>query len=103
MHEWLHSWPALALACGLPLGFVGIVEPHEDALGQAAGMPPRRVFGTHLVATGEQPVPIVQTASRHPSTRTMVCARLVVSSFKVLSVACIKGCKARVSCVLPSK
>ncbi len=82
---------------------MGVVEPHQHTLGQAAGVSARIVFGMNAVATGEQPVHIVQAASRRPSTRTIVRTRLARSSCKVLSAACINGCNALVSCVLPSK
>ncbi len=39
-------------AC-LPFGGMGIVGPHQHALGQAAGMSARVVFGMNVVATGE--------------------------------------------------
>src|SRR5947209_17876356 len=44
VHEWLHSWPALALACGLPLDADGLpCVPSPSQLckrWQAAGAPP---------------------------------------------------------------
>lgn len=52
VHEWLASWPALALACGLPLGVDG--RPHIPSPSQrckrwqAAGAPP---FETLFVLT----------------------------------------------------
>src|SRR3989440_9830611 len=52
MHEWLHSWPALALACGLPLDAKGLPRiPSPSQLckrWQAAGAPP---FETLFVLT----------------------------------------------------
>ena len=43
MHDWLADWPALALACGLPLGRTGrprIPSPSQLCKrGQAAGAP----------------------------------------------------------------
>src|SRR5207302_1145797 len=52
VHEWLHSWPALALACGLPLDAEGLpCVPSPSQLckrWQAAGAPP---FETLFVLT----------------------------------------------------
>jgi hypothetical protein len=52
MHEWLHSWPALALACGLPLDAKGLSRiPSPSQLckrWQGAGAPP---FETLFVLT----------------------------------------------------
>ena len=52
VHEWLHSWPALALACGLPLASDGqprIPSPSQLCKRwQAAGAPP---FETLFVLT----------------------------------------------------
>lgn len=57
MHEWLHSWPALALACGLPLdaaGYPRIPSPSQLCKRwQAAGAPP---FETLFVLTVWQAV-----------------------------------------------
>ncbi len=49
MHDWLADWPALALACGLPLGHDGhprIPSPSQQCKrGQAAGAPlPEALF-----------------------------------------------------------
>src|SRR5207244_13390503 len=49
MHDWLADWPALALACGLPLGRTGrprIPSPSQQGKrGQAAGAPvPEALF-----------------------------------------------------------
>src|SRR6266581_7019600 len=49
MHDWLKSWPALALACGLPLGHDGrprIPSPSQQCKrSQAAGAPlPEALF-----------------------------------------------------------
>jgi hypothetical protein len=49
MHDWLVAWPALALACGLPLGRDGqprIPSPSQQCKrGQAAGAPlPEALF-----------------------------------------------------------
>ena len=53
VHDWLKSWPALALACGLPLGSDGnprIPSPSQLCKRwQAAGTPP---FETLFVFTG---------------------------------------------------
>ncbi len=44
LHDWFEAWPALALACGLPLGHDGrprIPSPSQQCKrGQAAGAPP---------------------------------------------------------------
>src|SRR5919204_849756 len=44
VHDWLESWPALALACGLPLNATGLPRlPSPSQLckrGPAAGAPP---------------------------------------------------------------
>jgi hypothetical protein len=44
LHDWFEAWPALALACGLPLGHDGRPRisslSHQCKRGQAAGAPP---------------------------------------------------------------
>src|SRR5438105_7024340 len=66
VHEWLHSWPALALACGLPLDAEGLpCVPSPSQLckrWQAAGAPPFealfvltvcRAVRCHLIGAGD--------------------------------------------------
>src|SRR6266699_736926 len=60
LHDWLVAWPALALACGLPLGHDGrprIPSPSQQCKrGQAAGAPgPEALFILSVLSALPQP------------------------------------------------
>jgi transposase len=56
LHDWLCAWPALALACGLPLGADGLTRVPSTAQQskrlRAAGAPPSEMLFVLLVRAG---------------------------------------------------